>query len=135
MLRFITGIFIILHGLVYMFYFGQSRRLFELEAAMIWPDGSWIFSKLLGTGATRSLASVACVLAAIGFVAGGIAILFGLAWWRPVVIATAVFSSLAFLLFWDGTLHKLDVQGGISILINLAILLAVLVFQWPKFDF
>jgi tetrahydromethanopterin S-methyltransferase subunit E len=52
-----------------------------------------------------------------------------------VVVTTAVFSSLAFLLFWDGTLHKLDVQGGISILINLAILLAVLVFQWPKFDF
>ena len=39
---------------------------------MIWPDGSWAFSRLLGDAGTRNLASVLLVLAAIGFVIGGI---------------------------------------------------------------
>jgi hypothetical protein len=40
MLKVIFGIFIILHGLVHMLYFGQSQKLFELQAGMTLPDGS-----------------------------------------------------------------------------------------------
>lgn len=47
MLRFILGIFIVLHGLVHLLYAAHSRRLVELRPEMIWPDGSWAFSKLL----------------------------------------------------------------------------------------
>jgi hypothetical protein len=135
MLRFIVGAFIVLHGLVHLLYSGQSQRLFELQPGMVWPDGSWAFSKLLGEGATRVLASVACVLAALGFVAGGIAIFLGQSWWRPLVIGAAAFSAAIFVLFWNGGLQKLPDQGAIAILINLAILFAVLVLQWPDFGF
>ena len=31
MLRFIVGGFVVLHGLVHLFYFGQARRLFDLR--------------------------------------------------------------------------------------------------------
>ena len=134
MLRFIVGVFIVLHGLVHLLYFGQSRRLFELQAGMVWPDGSWAF-KLLGEGATRWLAGSACILAALGFVAGGIAILTGQSWWRPAVVGAAVFSAAIFVLFWDGGLQKLADQGAIAILINLAILLAVLILRWPDLGF
>jgi hypothetical protein len=82
MLRFVIGAFIVLHGLVHLLYFGQSRRLFELQPGMVWPDGSWAFSRLLGDGATRSLAAFACVVAALGFAVGGAGILLGQAWWR-----------------------------------------------------
>jgi hypothetical protein len=135
MLRFIVGVFIVLHGLVHLLYFGQSRRLFELQAGMVWPDGSWAFSKLLGEGATRWLAGTACVLAALGFLAGGIAILAGQSWWRLAVVGAAAFSAAIFVLFWDGGLQRLADQGAIAILINLAILLAVLVLRWPDFGF
>jgi uncharacterized membrane protein YphA (DoxX/SURF4 family) len=135
MLRFIVGVFIVLHGLVHLLYFGQSRRLFELQAGMVWPDGSWAFSKLLGDGTTRWLAGTACILAALGFVAGGIAILAGQSWWRPAVVGAAAFSAAIFVLFWDGGLQRLADQGAIAILINLAILLAVLVLRWPDFGF
>jgi uncharacterized membrane protein YphA (DoxX/SURF4 family) len=135
MLRFIVGVFIVLHGLVHLLYFGQSQRLFELQPGMVWPDGSWLFSRLLGDPASRSLASIACVLAALGFVAGGAAILLGLSLWRPVVVAAAAFSAVIFVLFWNGHLQKLPDQGAIAILINVAILFAVLVFQWPDFGF
>jgi hypothetical protein len=135
MLKFIVGVFIVLHGLVHLLYSGQSRRLFELQAGMVWPDGSWAFSKLLGDEATRWLAGIACILAALGFVAGGIAILVGQSWWRPVVVGAAAFSAAIFVLFWDGGLQRLADKGAIAILINLGILFAVLILQWPDFGF
>ena len=135
MLRFIIGLFLVLHGLVHLFYFGQSRRLFELQPGMVWPDGSWAFSKLLGDKATRLLASIFCVLAAIGFVAGGAGILVMQAWWRPVVVGSATFSAILFILFWDGKMQKLADKGGVALLINIAILVAVLILRWPDFGF
>jgi hypothetical protein len=134
-IRIIAGVFMVLHGLVHLLYLGQSRRLFELQAGLVWPDGSWAFAKLLGEDATRWLAGVACILAALGFMAGGIAILAGQSWWRPLVVGTAAFSAAIFVLFWDGSLLRLADKGAIAILINLAILLAVLILQCPDFGF
>lgn len=130
-MQFIFGVFLVLHGLVHLLYVGQSARRFELKPGMVWPDGSWAFSKLLGDAATRTLASLACVIAAIGFIAGGAGVLFSVTWWRPVIVATAIFSSAAYVIFWDGKLHELPDQGAVAMLINLGILIAVLVFQWP----
>jgi hypothetical protein len=134
MLRFILGVFVILHGLVHLLYFGQSQRLFELQPGMVWPADSWAFARLLGADATRWLASAACILAAALFIAGGLGLFVRQAWWRPVVVASAAFSAFLFILFWNGGLQKLDNQGGIGILINLAILGAVLVLRWPQFE-
>jgi hypothetical protein len=134
MLRFILGVFIVLHGLVHLLYFGQSRRLFELQPGMAWPDGSWAFARLLNADATRWLASAACILAAALFIAGGLGLFVRQAWWRPVIVASAAFSAALFLLFWNGGLQKLDNQGWIGILINLAILGAVLVLRGPQLE-
>ena len=130
-MRFIVGIVVVLHGLVHLLYFGQSRRLFELQSGMLWPDGSWAFSRLMGLEATRWLAGIACVLAGLGFVAAGAGILLGQAWWRPFVVASAIFSAAIFFLFWNGRAQSLDDQGLFAILINAAILISVLIFQWP----
>jgi len=135
MISIVFAVFLILHGLVHMLYFGQSDRYFELQPGMVWPDGSWAFSRLLGDAGARNLASVLLVLATIGFVAVGVGIFAKQAWWRPVVIITAIFSSIVYLLFWDGGFQHLDNKGGVGILINLAILAALLIFQWPRFDF
>ena len=131
MFRIIFGVFMVLHGLVHLLYFGQSARRFELRPGMTWPDSSWAFSKLLGDKTTRNLASMSCVVAAIGFVASGAGILISQAWWRSAVVAAAVFSSIIFILFWDGKLRRLNDQGAIGILIDLVILTAVLVMQLP----
>ncbi len=135
MWQIVTGVFLVLHGLVHLFYLGQSARLFELQSEMVWPDGSWAFSKLLGGEATRSLASILCVLAAIGFVVGGIGIFVSQAWWRPVVMGSAAFSAVIFILLWDGQMQMLANKGLFGILINLAILVALLAFRWPRLGF
>jgi hypothetical protein len=135
MIKAIAGVFLVLHGLVHLLYYGQSSRRFELKPGMIWPNGSWAFSKLFGDSPTRLLASIFCILAAAGFVIGGAGIFFSQSWWRTAVLASAVFSGVLYILFWNGKLQQLDNQGAIAILIDVAILLAVLVFRWPQFDF
>jgi hypothetical protein len=101
---------------------------------MVWPDGAWAFSRLFGDETTRLLASISCVLAAIGFVAGGIGLFARQAWWHPVVVGPAVFSAVIFVLFWNGQMQNLMIRA-IAILINIAILVAVLVLRWPDFEF
>ena len=127
----IVGVFLILHGLVHLLYFGQSARFFELQPGMTWPAGSWAFSKPLGDSATRALASILCILAALGFVVGAVGLLSSQSWWRAAVVVSAVLSAVLYILFWNGQLQHLDHQGGVGVLLDAAILTAVLVFRWP----
>lgn len=135
MLRIVFGVFMVLHGLVHLLYFGQSLRSFELQPGLVWPDGSWAFAKLLGDEATRLLAGVSCVLAAIGFVAGGVGILAGQIWWRITVVGAAVFFTVMLILLWDGQMQRLGDKGLFGVLINVAILVAVLILRWPSLGF
>jgi hypothetical protein len=127
----VFGLFLVLHGLAHLLYLGQSARLFELQSGMVWPDQSWAFAWLASPEPVRLLASIACLLAAVGFVAGGAALLAGQGWWRETTVASAVFATAAWLLFWNATFDDLSGQGGISVLINAAILLGVRVFPRP----
>ncbi len=132
MIKVIAGVFLILHGLVHLFYMGQGARLFDLQAGMTWPDGSWAFSKMMGESGTRNLAVIFTIAAASVFVIAGAGIFFGQSWWRTAVAAAAVISIVLYILFWNGRLQHLDYQGGIGILINVAILVAVFIFRWPR---
>jgi len=135
MLSSLWGAFLVLHGLVHLLYSGQSARLFELQPGMAWPDGSWYFKRLLGNEATRVLVSILCILAAIAFVAGGVVVFVSQPWWRSVVVGSAAFSAIIFIVSWDGRVQALANKGLIGILINVAILIASLAFRWPSFGF
>jgi len=74
-------------------------------------------------------------LAALGFVVGGIGGFMSQVWWLPTVVASATFSTIIYILFWDGKMQKLHDKGGIGILINIAILIALLILRWPDFGF
>jgi len=121
----ILGIFLVLHGLVHLLYAGQSGRLFELRPNMTWPDGAWLLSKFFHEKTTRRLATISLVLAALGFIAGGVVLFLQQNWWQSMTLGAVVFSSLIFLLFWDGRFRALDAQGGIGVLLNLAVLAVV----------
>jgi hypothetical protein len=129
-MRFVFGILILLHGLVHLLYAGQSTRYFQLQPGMLWPDDSWVFSRLLGNEVARYLANILLVVVAIGFIIGGIGILASQPWWRPVVVGAAILSSIVYIFFWNGRLQNLDAQGAVGILIDMTILLAVLLFRW-----
>ena len=117
-MKIVAGIFLILHGLVHLLYFGHALRYFELQPGMAWPDGSWAFSKIRGVRPARKLAGTICVMAALVFTTSGILLLANVGAWRKVVLVAAGFSSLIY-------------KGGICILINLAIFVVAYVVQWP----
>jgi hypothetical protein len=125
-MNFIIILIIILHGLVHLLYFGQSRRYYELQPGMSWPDGSWIFSRYLSESSIRSLAGSACIISTAGFLTGGLGLLLTKVWWQDAVLFSAALSVLIFILFWDGKWKKLADKGGIGILINFAIIYVVL---------
>lgn len=122
------GVFISLHAMVHVLYAGHTLRFFELRPGLTWPDGSWLFSRLLGNPAVRWLAAVFLTLAALGFLSAGLGLFFGAGWARPVTLGAAGFSVLIYLLLWDGKFQALPDQGGVGILINLGIFVAVWMF-------
>ena len=132
MANILAGIFLVLHGLVHLLYFAQARRLFELQKGMTWPDGSWLFSAFTGNDVTRTIAAAACVMAAVGFVAGATGLFASQGWWQWTVIGAAVFSSAIFLLSWDGQFQGLSSSGIFALLINAAVIISLLVFRWPR---
>jgi len=69
------------------------------------------------------------VLVGVAFAASGIGIIARVPWWRQVIVGSALFSTVIFVLFYDGAAQHLDAKGAVAILINAAILAVVLVFR------
>jgi hypothetical protein len=131
MLRLLFGLLIILHGLVHMWFVALSQRWVEFEPSMGWTSESWLFTPLIGDAATRALVSGLCVLATLSFVVGGIGLYAHQAWWRAVVVASAILSTAIVLLFWDGKLAMLVEKGLIALAINAGLLIVILLLDWP----
>lgn len=131
MLRFLTGTFIILHGLVHLWYATLSRKLVAFEAEMGWSGESWAFTEWIGDPITRSLASVLYTLVTAGFVVSGIGIFLQGSWWHPLMIGSAILSSISILIFWDGKYNLLVQKGLLGLIINIIILIALYTFSSP----
>lgn len=125
----VLGLFLVPHGLVHGLYAGHCLRFFELRPGLTWPDGAWAFSRRLGDETTRRLAAAALTLAALGLAGAGLGLILGQAWGRPAALGAAAFSSALFLLLWNGRFEKLDQQGALGVLINLALL--TMLFSLP----
>lgn len=118
----LIGIFIVLHGLVHLLYFGLSQKYFDLDKPLEgFPERSWAFSSLMGDSTTRSVASALYMLATIAFVLSGISILFQADWRNSLLIGAAIFSSLVIILFWDGKFQRMPDKGFLGVLINIAL--------------
>ena len=123
----LTGIFIILHGLVHLWYVVLSYQWVEFQPEMGWSGKTWLFSSSLSQPTVRSIAGILFIIATIGFVISGIGIFIQAAWLDPVLLTSAIFSSIILLMFWDGKIEMLVQKGIIGLLINLAIIAVVLI--------
>ena len=128
------AVFLVLHGVVYALYAGQSLRFFELAPGLEWPDGSWLFSTWLGSDPTRAAAAAVSVLTALAFVVAGMGLLARQSWWFPVTLVAIGVGTLQYVLLWDGKLARLDQQGVFALLINGAILVLIALRNWPSIE-
>lgn len=123
----LTGIFIILHGLVHFWYVVLSYQWVEFKPDMGWNGQSWLFSSFLNQSTIRSITGVLFILAAIAFVISGIGIFIQADWLNTFILGSSIFSTLVLLLFWDGQLEMILQKGIIGVLINLVIIAVVLI--------
>lgn len=129
MLNILAGIFLTLHGLVHLWYVALSQRWVEFDPEMGWTAESWLLSNLLGAAATRSLAGVLLTLATVAFVISGVAVLARAAWWRPILLGSAIFSTASVLLYWDGRPEMIVEKGLIALLINAGVLVTLFLIE------
>jgi hypothetical protein len=131
-----------LHGVAH------GRAFFCLAAtaggggSKIWlPVRTWLFPKASKQSAA-AVAAVFWLLATVGFVAAALGfwgfILPG-AYWRQLAVVSAIVSTLGTILFsgiWPGAPSKSlsTADTAISLVVNVAIFVALLVLQWPPVD-
>jgi hypothetical protein len=127
MSRIFIGVFLILHGLVHLWYFTLSQRLFPFQPEMGWTGKSWLLTNILGEYTTRLLAGLLFVLAAAGFVAGGLGYLIQMDWSITVLIVSAVLSAVTTFVFWDGSSQYIVQKGLLGFFIDAGILLWLMV--------
>ncbi|MGC9523245.1 MAG: hypothetical protein ACP5HG_15345 [Anaerolineae bacterium] len=132
MLRTLFAIFVILHGLVHLWFVVLSQELIEVKPEMGWTPYSWLFTRVIGDAATRWLATVLSVLLALTFLVSGIGLLAGAAWWRAPMIVAAAVSAALIAVYWDGGTRLLVEKGLVGFLIDVGILIALLVVNWPS---
>lgn len=130
-MEFVVGLFLMLHGLVHIWYVVLAQRAVEFQAEMGWTGESWLLTPLAGDTATRALATGLYLLATLGFVASALGVFTGQAWWKQATIAAAVFSAVVILIFWDGGMTMLMQRGLLGLLIDVAIVVALAAFDWP----
>lgn len=126
MLEILFGIFLILHGLVHLIWFGISRGLIE---GIQWTGKSWLLSNLFDTNTVKILGDIFYVIATILFLITGIAYIAQIDWRKSIILIAVIFSTMTILLFWDGIRKNLPDKGFIGILINIAIVIVVYIFD------
>lgn len=121
-MKILIGIIYILHGLVHLLYMGHSLKQFELEKGFIWPQNSCLLAGILSPQKKEMIAAALCAIAALCFILAGIFALTDQSLQKIVTIAATLTSTILYVSFWNGRIQKWHTQGGIAIIINMAIL-------------
>lgn len=129
LVRLLGGLFLVLHGLVHLWYVVLSQGWVEIEEQMGWGGRSWILSPFLTSETILALASALYVVVTVGFVIGGLGFAFRRDWWEAVVIGAALFSTLVIVSMWNGEFELLIEKGAAGVLINIALVAYLLAFE------
>jgi len=127
--RLLVAVFIVLHGLVHLWYVVLSRGWVEVEEEMGWNGYSWLLSSVLPEGTVLAGASVAYVVVTLGFVLGGLGYAVSTDWWEPIVLGTAVLSAITIVAMWDGQFELLVEKGAVGVLIDVGLVVYVIAFE------
>ena len=138
-IEFVITAVLLLHGVAHARAFSCLAQTAGGGGSKIWiPVHSWLFPKASKKTAA-AIAAVFWLLATVGFIAAAMGfwgfILPG-AYWRQIALVSAVISTLGTILFsgiWPGAPDKRlsTADTIISLVVNAAVLVALLVLQWP----
>jgi hypothetical protein len=118
-------VFILLHGLVHVWYFLLSSQLVTHKSDMGWNAQS----KLLFSWSEkerRLVASMLYLYVTILFILAVVGYWVQSLWWSDTLMMACISSSVVILLFFDGTFKKLVQKGLIGLILNIVILIYVM---------
>lgn len=127
------SLFVLAHGLVHLLYLAWAQGKMLPEDGFEFTGESWLLTSPLGGQTTRPVGMLLFAASALLFVITGIGLAFRQGWSPNWLALSAVASTLVLILMWDGKLSDLDDKGGIGVLINIALLVALYVFKYPAF--
>ena len=122
----LLGIFLILHGLVHIWYIILSLELVEFQPEMGWTGYSWIFTDRLGDKITRKIGAFEYGLTTFLFLIAGMGLIFNSSWANTWISVAAVLSTVTIFEFWDGEAQMLIQKGLLGVIINAGLILYVL---------
>ena len=122
MLKVLSGIFVVLHGLVHLWYVVLSFGLVEFQPDMGWTGTSWLLSGILQESTLRMASAGLFIISTLAFVISGIGIFIDADWLDPVILVSAILSSVVLFVFWDGSFEMIVQKGLIGVLINLVVI-------------
>ena len=128
----ILGVFLILHGAVHIWYVAMARGLISADADTIWNGRSWLFTRRLGDQTTMTLATIVFSAITLVFAVAGIALVARQEWFSTWAITGSILSMAAIIGFWDGRPDHPIEKGLLGIILDVAILVALLYFEWPS---
>lgn len=128
MFRILLGIFIILHGMVHVWYVILSYQLIEYQPDMGWTGRSWLLSGVRSEELVRNIAGILFIASAIFFVISGISVLANMRAQRMLLMISSLVSTLVLVMFWDGRTDMLVQKGIIGVIINIIAFFTALIF-------
>jgi hypothetical protein len=132
MINWLFSFFLLAHGVAHMVYTSLAMGWLPPNTnASTWTGSSWLLTGSLGLPTTKILGAVVFTASTLAFAitAGGLA--FRQPWAPAFLSWTAIGSTLALLLFWDGSFSDLVGKGAIGLAINIALLILLYVFRFP----
>jgi hypothetical protein len=123
------GIVLILHGV------GHVLGILALTSlgGENWNVRSWLLTNSVGEAPAKVISTVMWAVGFVVFVAAGLALLqigFPESSWKPLAVGGAVLSLVALTLFWNAFPALFPNKLG-AIAVNLAVLIGVLIADWP----
>ena len=98
-----------------------------------WSAHSWLLTPMLGETVSRLICVALFGISFLGFMAATLSLMNWLLphdLWRSLAIASAVVSTIALLLYWNALVLLVPHKVG-DIAVNLAVLIGLLVLNWP----
>lgn len=132
MLYIILGVFLILHGAVHLWYVAMARGLISADADTIWNGRSWLLTRRVGDQTTMTFATIVFSAITLVFAVAGIALVAQQEWFSTWAITGSILSIAAIVCFWDGKPDHPVEKGLLGIILDVAILVALLYFEWPS---
>lgn len=130
--QYLTAGFLLIHGMLHA-WVGSGTTKDSSGNLIGWSGQSWLLSKSLAEKTVRTIGIILWAVTTIGFIGAGIGVFVQQEWWRTLACLSAAIGFIVLVLSWDSLMPTpwYYIMGPI---LNAAILLALLVVQWPPIE-